>query len=164
MSCEISENCFRANVSCWVCKYAEPGNVDNFYVPINKSIKHPQAVAAQAERKANIKAEKQAKKANKDKDKSRMVKDAAKVENRVKATLNSGRINRDGDLTSARIAIDVKHQPSRENPTIFRSEFTKIQHDAIRAGKDYGALFIVNKLGERFVVIPEEMFKEFLHE
>ena len=161
MSCEVQDNCFGFDSQCWRCKFSgDESNVDNCYVPMDKKIKHPQAVAAKKERKDNTKAQKQFKKQNKDKYKSKIVKGAAKVEERVKSTLNSGRINRDGDLSTADLAIDVKHQPTRSDAVILADEFKKIQNDAIRAGKEYGVLVIVNKDGDTYYVIPEELFKE----
>lgn len=160
MTCEVKENCFGNESDCWRCKFSDGSNVDNCYRAINKNIKHPQALAAKLAAKAITKAERHHKKLNKDKAKSKVVRASAKVEDKVKTTLNSGRINRDGDLKTEHLAIDVKMQSSRINPQINAEEFRKIQNDAARSGKEYGVLIIESKIGERFVVIPEDLFKE----
>jgi len=101
-------------------------------------------------------------KAKATRERQRLKKRADKTENVVFKTLNSGRVNKDGDLSTKRLTIDVKMQSKTLNPVIDRGEWLKVQEDAKRALKDYGVLAIVNKIGETFYVIPEEMFKEMI--
>lgn len=159
MSCEVEQNCFEWGRSCWHCKFAGEG-ADNCYSPIDRSIKHPQTVAARDKRKADEKAAKEAHKKNKNKDKVELLKKAARAENRVHKTLNSGRVNQDGDLKTEDLCLDVKLQTTTINPVIHVDEFKKCQGDATRAGKRHGVLIIENSEGDRFYVISEELFME----
>lgn len=158
--CEVSSNCMLSGISCWHCKYSDGLGVDNNYRPSDASIIHPQLIKAKQEYKNLQKMEKYKKKNEKDKEKVALLKKAAKVENLVKSTLNSGRINRDSDLIAEHLTIDVKLQSTRENPVINVDEFIKVQNDARRAGKLHGVLAIQNKSGKRFYVVSEELFRE----
>lgn len=160
MSCEVKENCLAYDSGCWTCKYAASTNVDNAYIPIDKSIRHPQAVKAREDAKLAKRMESKNRSSQKSKERSDIVRKAAKVEDRVKATLNSGRINRDGDMSTKDITIDVKYQSTTINPTISAEEFRKIQNDAKRGGKRHGVLFIVAKDGAEYVVMSKELFSE----
>jgi hypothetical protein len=102
----------------------------------------------------------QTEKAKASRERQKLKKKADRTENIVFKTLNSGRVNRDGDLSTKRLTIDVKMQSKTLSPKIDRGEWLKVQEDAKRALKDYGVLVLVNKVGETFYVIPEEMFKE----
>lgn len=146
--CEVEENCYNYPDECWICKFK--GGTENNYWPQDKKIKHPQVLEAKRKEKFE-------KLKNINKERSMLVKKAAKTEEAVKKSLNSGRVNKDGDLHAKDIVIDVKLQSTRENPTIDVGEFEKVQGDANRIGKKYGVLEIVNKSGKKFVVIPEEM-------
>lgn len=159
MSCEVKDNCmaFLAN-DCFYCKFAGVSGGQNNYAPLDKTVKHPQAIAEKQKRKDDAKIEKRTKQI--DEARSKLVKKANKAEERIRKTLNSGRINRDGDLCTNDLAIDVKLQTKAINPTIKAEEFQKIQDDAERSGKEYGVLIIENSEGKRFVVIPEQMFTE----
>jgi hypothetical protein len=162
MSCNVSENCLNTH-RCFNCsfdgdRFSDYGN--NLYLPIDRSIEHPIILERKLTRKADKKKEKQLEKQQKDKERSALVKKAAKVEEKVKASLNSGRVNRDGDLQSEDLVIDVKYQSTRKDPVIKSDEFKKVNTDCLRAGKRYGILCIENKDGERFYVIGEELFKE----
>lgn len=160
MSCEISQNCSN-NYRCFECsfdgdKYSPYGV--NLYAAIDKKIKHPLMLKNKQERKDAKKADRLHIKREKDRDKVSLLKKANKVEEVVKSTLNSGRINKDGDLRADDLIIDVKLQSTRKDPVIKVDEFIKVNNDCIRANKQYGVLCIENKDGQRFYVISEELF------
>jgi hypothetical protein len=163
MTCEVRINCVNHPNECWSCRFAGSG-IDNNYLAIDKSIKHPQLLAEKAERKKAIKEANDAKKKNKDRDKTKLLKKASNSEKKVRDTLNSGRINRDADLQSENFAIDVKLQSTRKNPEIKLEEWRKLQNDALRANKPYSVLIIENSEGQRFVIMDEETFGAFLDE
>lgn len=160
MSCEVAQNCFN-NYRCFECcfdgdKYSSYGI--NLYAAIDKKIKHPIAVKNKQEKKNLKKSEKVSAKREKDKQKVSLLKKADKVEEVVKSTLNSGRINKDGDLKTDDIVIDVKLQSTRKDPIIKVDEFIKVNNDSVRANKQHGVLCIENKDGIRFYVVSEELF------
>jgi hypothetical protein len=160
MSCDVSQNCSN-NYRCFECsfdgnKYSSYGI--NLYAAIDKKIKHPLTIVRKQERKDAKKAEKLLTKKEKDKKKVSLLKKANKVEEIVKSTLNSGRINKDGDLRVDDLIIDVKLQSTRKDPIIKVDEFIKVNNDCIRANKQYGVLCIENKDGQRFYIISEELF------
>jgi len=162
MSCHVSENCLN-NSRCFNCafdgnRYSDYGA--NLYLPIDRSVEHPIIVERKLARKTDKKREKRVEKQEKDRERASLVKKAAKVEEKVKSSLNSGRVNRDGDLQSEDLVIDVKLQSTRKDPVIKSDEFKKVNTDCLRAGKRHGILCIENKDGERFYVIGEELFKE----
>lgn len=162
MSCDVSANCLN-NHRCFDCafdgnRYSDYGA--NLYLAIDRDIEHPIIIERKLARKANKKREKQIERQEKDRQRSALVKKAAKVEAKVKSSLNSGRINRDGDLQSEDLVIDVKLQSTRKDPVISVDEFEKVNVDCLRAGKRHGILCIENKDGKRFYVIGEELFKE----
>lgn len=81
--------------------------------------------------------------------------------NIIKATLNSGRRNKDGDHVSMGIiTLDTKLQTTRENPVIFLGELEKVRADAVRSGKLVGGLVIRNKNNVGCVVLKEEDYAE----
>lgn len=160
MSCEAANNCINYH-RCFQCcfdgdKYSHYGV--NLYAAIDNKIKHPLMLKNKQERKDAKKADKLQAKREKDKDKVSLLKKANKVEEVVKSTLNSGRINKDGDLRADDLIIDVKLQSTRKDPIIKVDEFIKVNNDCIRANKQYGVLCIENKDGQRFYVISEELF------
>lgn len=160
MSCEVSQNCFN-NYRCFECcfdgdKYSSYGV--NLYAAIDKKIKHPIIAKNKQDKKDAKKAEKTLARKEKDKERISLLKKADKTEEVVKSTLNSGRINRDGDLKTDDIIIDVKLQSTRKDPVIKTDEFLKVNNDAIRANKQHGVLCIENKDGLRFYVIGEDLF------
>lgn len=160
MSCEVSNNCINHH-RCFECcfdgdKYSNYGV--NLYAPIDKKIKHPIMAKNKQDRKDAKKAERTLNKKEKDKDRISLLKKAEKTEESVKSSLNSGRINRDGDLKAEDIVIDVKLQSTRKDPVIKVDEFIKVNNDSIRANKQYGVLCIENKDGLRFYVIGEDLF------
>jgi hypothetical protein len=162
MSCSVSSNCLN-NSECFYCRfdgdrYGNSG--DNLYNPIVRRIKHPILEAKKEEKKQEKKREKQVEKQAKDRERVALIKKATKVEAKVKSTLNSGRINSDGDLKTDDLVIDVKLQSTRKDPVISVDEFEKVNIDCLRAGKRYGILCIENKEGKRFYVVGENLFKE----
>lgn len=162
MGCSVASNCIN-NSKCFYCvfdgdRYSSSG--DNLYQPILRDIKHPIAESIKQEKKLAKKREKQFEKQAKSRERSSLIKKAAKVEEKVKSTLNSGRINSDGDLKTEDLVIDVKLQSTRKDPIISVDEFEKVNTDCLRAGKRHGILCIENKEGKRFYVVSEELFKE----
>lgn len=165
MTCSVGENCFN-NGSCFNCcfdddHFSEYGS--NLYNPKDRKIKHPILVERKSERKnakrESEKREKAIKRENQDQEKRKISKAAAAAEQKVKSTLNSGRVSMDGDLRSDELTIDVKLQTTSKDWHVKREEYLKVQNDAARANRDYGILAITNKLGETVYVIPEELFK-----
>ena len=129
--------------------------------PISKKWKHP--VLEQEKRNANRRKvlERQQIRRNKDRDRQAIVKSAAQAELRtqkkvIKATRNSGRINKDGDhVLFDRFTLDTKLQSKVENPIVRLSELDKVRNDAERAGREFGALLLRNKNGRGVLVIDE---------
>jgi predicted glutamine amidotransferase len=160
MSCQVEQNCHGFSANCWKCKWSTEhnGNLEDFYGPINRTVKHPGRIAAKEARKQDRKNE--ARNKTVERSRSKIVKKAAKVEDSVRVTLNSGRVNRDGDLHTSDLALDVKMQSTTFSPTIKIDEWRKIQNDAIRGGKIHGVLVLVNSVGESFYVVSEALFKE----
>jgi hypothetical protein len=95
---------------------------------------------------------------NKDRDRQAVLSRAAQAESRtqkevIKATRNSGRVNKDGDhLLFGRITLDTKLQSGAENPIVKLQELDKVRSDAKRAGNPIGGLCIKNKNGRGVVV------------
>lgn len=164
MVCSVKDNCFNNGQECDFCRFA-PGNENymaQYYAPIDKKIVHPVLLKEKESRKHNQKQERKLAKSEKDKDKTRLLKKAAQTEQRVKNTLNSGRANKDGDLKTADISIDVKLQSTHKHPVINIDEFDKIQNDARRGNNKHGILIIENESGRRFVVMSEQLFGELI--
>lgn len=166
MTCSVEENCLN-NQNCFDCcfddnHFSEYGR--NLYNPIDRKVKHPILVERKSERKnakrESDKREKAVKRENQDQEKRKVIKAAAAAEQKVKSTLNSGRIGMDGDLRSDDLTIDVKMQSKSKDWHIKREEYLKVQNDAARGNREYGILAIQNSLGETVYVIPEDLFKE----
>ena len=129
--------------------------------PISKKWKHP--VLEQEKRNANRRKvlERQQIRRNKDRDRQAIVKSAAQAELRtqkkvIRATRNSGRVNRDGDhVLFDCCTLDTKLQSKVENPIVRLSELDKVRNDAKRSGKEFGALLLRNKNGRGVLVIDE---------
>src|SRR5208282_2914248 len=119
--------------------------------PVSKRWKHP--VLEKEKRDANRRKvlERQQVRKNKDRDRQAVLKSAAQAESRtqkevIRATRNSGRVNRDGDhLLFGHIVLDTKLQSGAENPTIKLQELDKVRNDAKRNGYKAGGLCIKNK-------------------
>lgn len=166
MTCLVNSNCLN-NQNCFDCcfdddKFSEYGR--DLYNPIDRKIKHPIKQERKNERKIaknnQRKSEKATKEQSKDKTRQELLRKAAKAETKVKETLNSGRSNKDGDLKTSDLTIDVKLQTMSQDWRVKHEEFHKVQADAARANKNYGVLAITNKNGETVYVVPEELFKE----
>ena len=130
--------------------------------PISHTWKHP--VLEQEKRDANRRKvlERQQVLKNKDRDRQAVLKSATQAESRtqkevIKATRNSGRVNRDGDaiLTNKWVA-DTKLQSTRENPVVLLSELDKVRQDAKRNNYPLGLLVLRNKNNRGVVVLDEK--------
>ncbi len=176
MTCSVSHHCLN-NQKCFHCcfdedRFSEYGQ--NLYNPIG-SIRelHPiqrerqdearqeKIKAKQEQKKGKAELRKQEKIANeksKDKTKAKIIKNAAKKEAKVIATINSGRIGQNGDARADDITIDVKHQSTSKDWQVNRDEYLKVQNDALRGNRAYGVLAVTNKLDETVYVIPAELF------
>jgi hypothetical protein len=101
---------------------------------------------------------------NVDPKKKRVSKLAKQAEQRtesniIKATKNSGRINKDGDHVAFNsITLDTKLQTTRTNPTINLTELEKVRQDSKRSGTIIGGLVIRNKHNVGCVVLSESDF------
>ncbi len=72
----------------------------------------------------------------------------------IKATRNSGRVNRDGDsLLFDSVVVDTKLQSTAADPVIHLKELDKVRADARRNGKLCGALCLQNKTGRSIIVV-----------
>jgi hypothetical protein len=131
---------------------------DHQWKPVSKRWKN--AILEKEKRDANRRKvlERQQVRRNKDRDRQAILKSAAQAESRtqkeiIKATRNSGRVNRDGDhLLFGRITLDTKLQSGAENPTVKLQELDKVRNDAKRSGNPIGGLCIKNKNGRSIVV------------
>lgn len=159
MSCSIMSNCWGYEDRCWRCRFSGIDFGENCYDPIDKNVKHPQIELEKKQRKESKKLERRQAKEAIDKSRKAIVKNAAKREEAVHKTLNSGRINKDADFSTDELSLDLKTQSTRINPVISVDEFNKLQNDANRAGKRHGVLIVENSLGNRFYVMSEELFK-----
>lgn len=160
----------RGNYSlCAVCRFSPEntgrgmGHCWSPTSPARKAkLQHPQLVAEKRKAKLDKRLDKIQKNLQRDIAKRRVSRKAALAEkkterNIIKATLNSGRRNKDGDHVSLGIiTLDTKLQTTRENPVIFLAELEKVRADAIRAGKMIGGLVIRNKHNVGCVVMKEE--------
>lgn len=161
MNCLSDSYCFSDRERCCDCKYAFVNSdrhqeLDSLFEPLKPRVHEQEKFWAKEESRKIAQTEK----AKASRERQKLKKKADRTENIVFKTLNSGRVNRDGDLSTKRLTIDVKMQSKTLSPKIDRGEWLKVQEDAKRALKDYGVLVLVNKVGETFYVIPEEMFKE----
>lgn len=152
--CETRLNCMNYPEKCYVC-WVHESRGENFYKPVDRSIRNN----AIEERKASDKKAKKADKKNKRaSDTSKRNKRAARAESDAieligaRKTSNSGRKRRDGDGHTKNFLIDVKNQDTRENPIIDVDELDKARAQALMHNKQCGVLVIVNKSGRRFLV------------
>jgi len=153
--------------SCFGCKYASrfAGIYNRWRPAAGASKKHPQeAVNKRAARDARRKQQSTARLL---KDKARMeIQRLARAAERrtersiIKATLNSGRVNKNGDhvLDDGSITIDTKMQSDRIHPVVLMGELIKVTQDAMRGGTTFGALLLQNKYKQGVVVMFEEDF------
>lgn len=100
----------------------------------------------------------------KDPAKQARVRAAAKAERNtnariIKATRNSGRVNRDGDhLLFDSVVVDTKLQSTATEPVIHLRELDKVRQDARRNGRCCGALCLQNKTGRGVIVVDAADF------
>ena len=129
--------------------------------PVKSKFKHRQI--EEEKRRAKIAAAWERIEERKAKDPNRQARlaKAARAERRtnaeiIKATRNSGRVNRDGDhLLHDEIVLDTKLQSKAENPTVNLYELDKVRRDAVRNGKQAGGLVVRNKYGRGVIVFDE---------
>jgi len=132
--------------------------------PINPKDKHRKLEEEKrhAKREATI-AKAEARKA-KDTVKQARVRAAARAERKtnahiIKATRNSGRVNRDGDsLLFDSVVIDTKLQSTATEPVIHLRELDKVRQDARRNGKCCGVLCLQNRTGRSVIVVDAADF------
>lgn len=154
---------------CALCRFSPENagrSMGHFWSPTSPAregnVKHPQLVAEKRKTKTDKQLAKLQKNRQRDIRKREVSRKAALAEkktekNIIKATMNSGRRNKDGDHVSlGTITLDTKLQTTRENPVIFLAELEKVRADAIRAGKMIGGLVIRNKYNVGCVVMKEE--------
>jgi hypothetical protein len=153
---------------CRFCKYAKAGGgVISQWKGFNSKAKHPEIEAEKVAVRKQRHQDAVATRAARDKGKRRRVKTAARAEkktndNIIKATKNSGRVNKDGDAVHAgRITIDTKLQSDRIHPIVDLGELDKIRRQARLAGNPIGALVLRNKLGQGVIVMDETDYTKF---
>ena len=173
--CEQHSNCLNwalsdaANSACGGCKFGLhfPG-VYNLWRPMNGAPKkHPVETAAKKEAKRERDTTKFAARRNRDRGKREIQRQAAAAERRtersiISATLNSGRVHKDGDhsMASGLITLDTKNQSGNENPVVHMVELAKVKMDSTHAGRSYSGLVLRNKHGVGVVVMYEEDFAQ----
>lgn len=166
-SCKNSlEQAGYGSAKCGICRYSPNSeNVEaSFWKPDKTGKKHP--IAEQEKRDRGIERRETARlrRLSVDKSKRNVLVKAAKAEkltekNFIRATVNSGRANRDGDHTiNDCITVDTKLQSTREEPVVHLNELEKVRSDAARAGNPIGCLLIRNKHGVGVVVLTESDF------
>jgi hypothetical protein len=157
--------CGFALSKCAVCRLA-PNNEDleNQYWSGIAGAKHPILEREKKDKQQIAIREKQLKRLNKDHSKTKLLKRAAKAEKKteeaiIKSTVNSGRLNRDGDhIIADSITLDTKLQTNRQHPHVDLRELDKVGEDARRAGTMFGALVIRTSNNVGVVVMKEEDF------
>jgi hypothetical protein len=170
--CDVGDRCLNSigqlgagAGKCGICRFA-PDNVAqvSYWRPADGKEKHPAAVALKQEKKKQRLVDLRTKKQGTDKNRTALLKLAAKAEqqtewNLIRATKNSGRSNRDGDHVAAgQITLDTKLQSTREHPVVKLEELAKVREDAKNAGNSIGALVLRNKHGVGVVAIAEADF------
>lgn len=155
-----------AKQKCSICRLSPPNSSysAHYWRPIDYNAKHPQlAWEAKQVRSSKLRERRDARR-NKDRIRQQILKDAARAEEStekhiIKATKNSGRLNRDGDhVASNCVTLDTKLQSKKINPTVNLSELTKVREDAARSGNSIGALVIRNRNDVGVVVLHEDDF------
>lgn len=151
-------------VECRLSSNPYLGAVRHFWKPISHTYTHPvlEKEKREAKRAKTIEREK----ARKAKDPTRQarLRKAERAERKtnsriIKATRNSGRVNRDGDhLLFDTIVLDTKLQSTAENPVVHLHELDKVRNDAKRNQKAIGALCLQNRSGRAVIVIEASDF------
>jgi hypothetical protein len=148
--------------SCASCRLA-PGGEDNtahYWAP-KGGAKHPTLEKEKIVARRQKQWDRQRERLSKDKTRSKINKKATLAEKRtqdniIKATINSGRSNKDGDHVSAgTVTLDTKLQTKRENPIVLLHELEKVRGDARRSGYSIGGLVLRTKSGVGVVVLHE---------
>lgn len=166
VSCRNSvENSSMATTKCSLCRLA-PGNEDfehQFWSGI-KGAKHPILEQERKDKNVKVARDKQIVRMGKDKKRKKLLVRATKAEAIteqaiIKSTVNSGRLNKDGDhLLADCITLDTKLQTNRLHPKVDLGELDKVGSDAKRAGQMMGALVLRNSQNVGVVVMKEEDF------
>lgn len=152
------------NGDCGMCRYypSNFGSGGNYFKPdANCKFKiHPIQEQLNKEKKISRRKENLEKRLNRDKDRSKVIKKAARQEKKtsaiyLRATTNSGRLNQDGDFKLGDALIDIKYQSTRLNPVILLEEFNKVGADCKRNGYIYPVLILRNSSGVGFAVLDE---------
>ena len=173
LSCEVGPQCLNSTENtdlgsskCGVCRFSPNGeqSYQAWWKPRVPKTPHPAASAEARRKKSDRKAALDFARANRDRGKSLLQRQAAQAEktterNMIRSTKNSGRSNKDGDHVAAGdITLDTKLQTTRDHPVVLIPELMKVVADAMRAGKVMGALVLRNKSGVGVVAMREEDF------
>lgn len=165
------ENAGEDRNKCLCCNLA-PENVDDlfhydYYKPVIANTKHPILERRKTQDRMDNANERAEERLNVDRKKRKVLSKAVIAEEKtnkvldIKATKNSGRVNKDGDHQAGDfISLDTKNQSQRENPIIRLHELEKIRKDAGNAGNPLGGLLLRNKAGLGFIVFTEQDFKD----
>lgn len=150
---------------CSVCRLA-PNNedLDNHYWSGISGAKHPALEKQKKDKSRKQSRDKQLKRLNTDRSKTRLLSKAVRAENQterviIKSTVNSGRKFSDGDhLLAGSITLDTKLQTNNQHPKVDLGELQKVGEDSKRAGTLFGALVIRTANNVGVVVMKEEDF------
>jgi hypothetical protein len=180
--CEIGNQCKNSidvageiRARCYECRFGRIIDIpiDNpaqisYWKPIHRSVEHPVIAAEKLFKKKAKHRAQVAKRLARDRGKVRLAKQAKKSEEKsaesiVKATKNSGRVNKDGDATAVNlIQLDFKLQSTSVDWVVKQAELIKIIQDGKRAGNNIAALVVKNKLGQEIVVLDMADFGKLL--
>jgi hypothetical protein len=164
-SCRNSMIVNPAGEKCSVCRLA-PGNEDyeqQFWSGI-KGTRHVVLDQERAFSQRKAARDKQITRMAKDRKRQKTLTKATKSEANtgnaiIKATVNSGRLYKDGDFSLADcITLDSKLQSNRLHPKVDLAELEKVGQDAKRVGNLLGALVLRNSNDVGVVVMKEEDF------
>lgn len=149
---------------CRLSSNAYHGATRHYWKPISHTYSHPVLNKEKRDAKYAKAAAKAAANKAKDRSKQALLRKSERVERKtndriIKATKNSGRVNRDGDhLLNNHIVVDTKLQSNAKNPRINLHELDKVRADAKRAGQPYGVLCIQNSTGRSVIVCDQADF------
>lgn len=136
--------------------------------PVSSKWKHSVLEKEKRDAKRKKAIERQKERQAKDPAKQARLRAAARAERKtnakiIRATINSGRVNRDGDhLLYNDIVVDTKLQSTAENPVVRLHELDKVRADAKRNGKAYGVLCLQNRVGRSVITIDAADFAKIL--
>lgn len=140
----------------------------HFWKPINSIKIHPILEQEKRDAKREKALAKAAANKAKDSTKQARLRESARAERKtnaeiIRATRNSGRINRDGDhLYNGDVLLDTKNQSTTEHPVVRLNELDKVRRQAANNNKLCGALVIRNKSGRGVIVIDERDISKFI--